>query len=103
MATIPLQIRVKEEVLNEVERVANAAGIERNDYILLWLGRIAQIKLDYGLDALTSIPKEFFKTRPGRPTTASRTAGQGTTTADDSIQDTTRVPMIEDRGTMART
>jgi hypothetical protein len=67
MAKKSLQIRIDEEILNDIEKVANAAGMERNDYAALWLRKVSQLKLDYGLDALTSIPKDFFKSHGGRP------------------------------------
>lgn len=89
-------LRLDTRVMDNVEAVANAAGMDRNDYVALWLGRIANLKLDCGLDALTSIPKDFFKSHGGRP--AARTVGTNESTRfdpDNAIERTPSVPVIQ--------
>lgn len=94
MAKKSLQILIDEEILNDIEKVANASGMERNAYAALWLRKIAQLKLDYGLDALTSIPKDFFKSHGGRPSTATRRTDEGTRSATGNvIEHSPRIPI----------
>ncbi|HEX2101667.1 MAG TPA: hypothetical protein VHF69_13425 [Candidatus Synoicihabitans sp.] len=59
------------EVLPNLEKVAKYAHMEPKHYGALWLSRLSDLKPEYALDALTAIPKEFFKGRPGRPATGS--------------------------------
>jgi hypothetical protein len=37
MAKKGFNIRLDEEILTDIEKVANAAGMDRNDYAALWL------------------------------------------------------------------
>lgn len=62
-----LQIMLPEEVLTNFEKVADSAHMDATTYAALWISRVSDLKLDNGLNALTSIPKDYFRQRGGRP------------------------------------
>jgi len=65
----PITVRLEESSIDSLEKVANAYGMEPTAYGALILARFSELKPEFALDALTAIPKDFFKSRPGRPTT----------------------------------
>lgn len=98
-----MRARVVPEVASEFERVAASEHMEPAEALKMIVGRFSSLRDGALLDALASIPKEFFKGRPGRPPASSRTAGQGGAAFDDSLQQPARVPVIEQAGAMSRT
>ena len=65
----PFTVRLDPSSLDSLEKVASGYGMEPTTYAATVLAKFADLKPEFALDALTAIPKEFFKTRPGRPTT----------------------------------
>lgn len=63
---IALNVRIDEDSLSEFEKVAAADHMETQDFIRLLVGKFGDLKQGHGLSALTSIPAEHFKLRPGR-------------------------------------
>lgn len=59
-------------VIDELVRVSGGAHMHHAAYAAVILSRFADLKTEFALDALTAIPKEFFRGRPGRPAAASR-------------------------------
>jgi len=69
-------VRMNIDAINDLDKIARTYDMEANAYGAMVLARFADLKPEFALDALTAIPKDFFKGRPGRPTTgASITAG----------------------------
>lgn len=60
-------VRLEDTALISLGKVANTYGMEPTTYGAAVLSRFADLKPEFALDALASIPKEFFKSRPGRP------------------------------------
>ena len=70
MSKKPFTIQMDIEKLRALEKVADDVyAMEKTTYAATILSRFADLKPEFALDALASIPKEFFKSRPGRPTT----------------------------------
>ncbi len=68
-------VRMDETDISQLAKVADTYGMEPNAFGAMVLARFASLKPEFALDALTSIPKDFFKARPGRPATATSLAG----------------------------
>jgi len=66
----PFYIRMNEEAVESLGKVAKTFDMEPNAYAAMVMARFADLKPEFALDALTAIPKDFFKARPGRPPTA---------------------------------
>jgi len=64
--TMPFNIRVNKAAFKEFERVARAEHMEPQDLMRLLMGKFSEVKIGSALAALTSIPKDHFKGRPGR-------------------------------------
>ena len=62
------------DAINDLDKIARTYDMEANAYSAMVLARFADLKPEFALDALTSIPKDFFKSRPGRPTTSASLA-----------------------------
>lgn len=70
MSKKPFTIQMDAEKLKSLEKVAeDVFAMEKTTYAVMVLSRFADLKPEFALDALASIPKDFFKARPGRPTT----------------------------------
>lgn len=67
MKSALLQVRLNPEVLKQIDNLAGAANLDRSEYLKLWLGAIARLKRERAIDAISGIPKDFFKGLPGRP------------------------------------
>lgn len=68
MSKKPFTIQMDQDKLNALEKVAeDVFAMEKTTYAVTVLSRFADLKPEFALDALASIPKEFFKSRPGRP------------------------------------
>ena len=63
----PFYIRMEEQAVAELTKVAKTYDMEPNAYAAMIVARFADLKPEFALDALTAIPKEFFKPRAGRP------------------------------------
>ena len=63
---IQVNITMDEASYTEFEKVAAADHIKPQDFIRLLVGKFGDVKIGHGLSALTSIPKDHFKGRPGR-------------------------------------
>jgi hypothetical protein len=68
MSKIPFTIRLDEHVREAFEKLAATNHMDATTFAALWLSKLSELKAEHALDALTSIPKEYFKARPGRPT-----------------------------------
>ena len=64
------------EVIDNLEKVSTGAHLSHTAFAAMILARFADLKPEFALDALTAIPKEFFKRGPGRPPSAARTPVQ---------------------------
>jgi len=62
-----LSVRVSRDVLDDIDKLASAARLDRSEYVKLWLGVIARVKREAAVTAVTSIPAELLKGFPGRP------------------------------------
>jgi len=69
-----LALYLDEETINSFERVASASHLDKNSFGALLVSRFSELKLEHGLDALTAIPKDFFRGRPGRPSASEKSA-----------------------------
>ncbi|HWA10503.1 MAG TPA: hypothetical protein VG838_13740 [Opitutaceae bacterium] len=69
-----LTAHVDEQIIDNLSRVAAAAHLDTTKFAALVLSRFSELKIEHGLDALTSIPKDLFKGRPGRPPAAASSA-----------------------------
>lgn len=68
----PFSVRMDEEDIKELQKLGETYGMEATQLGAVVLSRWAALKREKALHALTAIPDEYFKPRPGRP--ASRTA-----------------------------
>ncbi len=64
---MPLMLRVKSDVLADIDNLAGAANMDRSEFIKMWLGTIANLKREYAQRAIADIPLDRFKVLPGRP------------------------------------
>ena len=64
---IPLVAYLEPEKNDDFIRVAAGANLEKNQYASLVAARFAELRPEFALHALTAIPKEFFRGKPGRP------------------------------------
>lgn len=60
-------IRLEASQLEAFGKVAAGYHMEPTTYASTIISRFADLKPEFALDALASIPKEFFKGKPGRP------------------------------------
>ncbi|HWA88116.1 MAG TPA: hypothetical protein VG710_17940 [Opitutus sp.] len=67
MAKKGYNIRVDEEVITNLEGVAEAQHMDASKFAAVVISKFSDLKPEHGLDALASIPKEFFRRGPGRP------------------------------------
>lgn len=63
----PFTSRLDATAIDSLGKVAQTYGMEPTAYAAMVLSRFSELKPEFALDALTAIPKEFFKARPGRP------------------------------------
>ena len=63
----PVTVRLEETAIDSLTKVAGTYGMEPTAYGAMVLARFSELKPEFALDALTAIPKDFFKSRPGRP------------------------------------
>jgi hypothetical protein len=61
--TVPLP----EHVIDAFSKIAEAQHMRPTFFAALCLSKLSDLKAEHALDALTAIPKEYFKGRPGRP------------------------------------
>ena len=61
---------IAEDVLASFERVAAHDHMDKTDYARLLISRFSNLKPEYALAALTAIPKDYFYSKGGRPTTS---------------------------------
>ena len=66
-----LNISLNPTAFADFEKVAESEHLTPNDLARLLIHKWSDIKQGFGLAALTSIPKEHFKLRPGRPASGS--------------------------------
>lgn len=76
-----LSLYLEEETLRDFEKLAEACHLDKNSFGALLISRFADLKLEHGLDALTSIPKEYFKARAGRSSARKEGASRELATA----------------------
>lgn len=74
MSNVPFTVKLTAETRNDLEKVASAYGMRDTEYAKMILGRLSRLKPEFALDALSAIPKEFFRQPVGRPTTAAASA-----------------------------
>jgi hypothetical protein len=74
MAKIRYVLYVDPDVPEAIRKVAEADGMEGPAFASLVLSKVSQLKNGEGLTALTSIPRQLFKSRPGRPPTTATPA-----------------------------
>lgn len=72
MAKKVLSVYVESEIIEDLERIAKASHMDKNSYAALWVSRLSELKVENGLIALTTIPKDLFRGRGGRPATTNR-------------------------------
>jgi hypothetical protein len=58
---------VTPEVYDAFAKVADAAHLTPTGFAALLISRYSELKQEFALHALTAIPQELFKARPGRP------------------------------------
>jgi hypothetical protein len=63
-------VRLDEQVVENLSKLALVNHMEPTAYAAVWISHLSELKLEHGLDAFSAIPKEYFRTRPGRPTAA---------------------------------
>jgi len=56
-----------QHVTENLSRNAEAQHMKMTAYAALCLSKLSDLKAEHALDAITAIPKEYFKGRPGRP------------------------------------
>jgi hypothetical protein len=61
-----LNLRVKTAVYQEFCKVAEAEHMDASKFASLLISKFSDLKQGHGLAAITSIPKDHFKLRPGR-------------------------------------
>ncbi len=70
-----LAVYLDEQTIRDFDKVAEAVHLDKNSFGALLISRFAELKLEHGLDAVTSIPREYFKARPGRPSSTNALVG----------------------------
>ena len=67
---VQLGLRVSPDVAETLTNLAGAAHMDRNEYLRAWLGVIANVKRQYAIKAMGSIPENYMKGTAGRPSDA---------------------------------
>ena len=67
MATKPFTVQLDTEVIEALEQVADGSNTRATQYATLVLNTLSKLKPDFALHAITAIPKDYFRARPGRP------------------------------------
>jgi len=62
-------IRLEESTVERLEKIGEPYGMTAQTYGTTIMSRLADLKPEFALHALTAIPKEYFRAGPGRPTT----------------------------------
>lgn len=60
-------IRLEESTVERLEKVGEPFGMTSQSYAATIMSRLADLKPEFALHALTAIPKEYFRAGPGRP------------------------------------
>jgi hypothetical protein len=74
MRSKQLNLRMDAEEFENLGKVAEGTSLKPTVYAAMILGRFSDLRPEHALDALASIPKEFFKRGPGRPPATPRAA-----------------------------
>ena len=69
-------IRVEESTIDHLSEIGTYAGMDKNAYAAMVLNTFARLRPEHALDAIPSIPKQYFRRGPGRPTTATEPASE---------------------------
>ena len=83
MANKPFTIQLDAAARDRLATVADAAHLDATKYAAVVLGKFSDLRPEFALDALASIPKDFFRGRPGRPPA---TAGVSDTNTPTTLQ-----------------
>lgn len=67
MKKIQKGIRINEETWREFEKIVEAGYMVPNAFAAVLISTFSDLKQGYALNALASIPKEYFKAKAGRP------------------------------------
>jgi hypothetical protein len=67
----PFTVQLDTKVISNLESVAGGCHLEDTKYATLVLNALSELRPEYALHALTAIPKEYFRAKPGRPPSAS--------------------------------
>jgi hypothetical protein len=67
MSKKPFTIQMDTDKLRALEKLGEPYGMEKTSYAVAVLSRLSDLKPEFALHAITAIPKEFFKSGPGRP------------------------------------
>ena len=60
-------VRLEPEVIDSFNTVAEAAHLKGTAYAAAVIGKLSQLRPEFALHAISSIPQEYFKRGPGRP------------------------------------
>lgn len=63
-------IRLEESTVERLDKIGEPYGMTAQTYGTTIMSRLADLKPEFALHALTAIPKEYFRSGPGRPTTS---------------------------------
>ena len=86
MAKKLLAASLEPDVYADFARVANAAHMaSANAFAALILSRFSQLKQEFALHALTSIPQDFFKRPAGRPASAATRPDRDPTPGSENV------------------
>ena len=63
-------IRLEESTVERLDKIGEPYGMTAQSYGTTIMSRLADLKPEFALHALTAIPKEYFRAGPGRPSTS---------------------------------
>jgi len=96
MANKRITLCIEESALANLEKVADADHMDATKFGALVLSKLSDLAPGRGLDAISAIPKDYFRKRPGRPSAAAAGTNNRNEaiTAQDPLENPQAVEMV---------
>jgi len=81
-----VHVVVAPEVYDRFAEIAQSDHMTPTGYAALVLSKLSDLKPGHALDAIASIPKDFFRARRGRPPSTASDADKGTESTLEQVR-----------------